>query len=679
MKSKRHIKILSCLLATFMLTGVACNQKDSSSSEELVPEVKKISWNEGTHIFTAEDTDKYLVQNGQTSYQLVYSSEEKNSLELELARKEFIQFFQEATGIRMSMTLDTNLTHSPNNKYISLGPTTLLESAGIEVDSKQLGLEGARIVTKDQTIFITGGGNRGVLYAVYDFMNIMFDYEFYFVDTYTINTGVTEAKLKKFDVTDIPDFEWRCRINGFMDDGGAHTLYRYRMPDTYGTPAVAIYEDWIDRENLIIDTTSAKATEHNSLYYVPKRLYQGEHPNWYSISGEQLCYTARGDDEELELLAKECADKMKASLKVFTPDKYPLKYQIGLSMEDNTDTCACEGCMASKSKYGTDSAAVIRFMNMVNADLQSWMEEQVDEPWYRERVCVNFFAYNAFTAPPTHYDEVKGEYVANDESLICDKGVVPFFADISAKRQQSFYSSANQVSVDSLRGWGAIADELWLWTYQTNFKGYLWMEDTFSMYTPDIYQEMKAAGGILLYNQSQGPQEGAGTAFHNLKAYLTYKLSWDCNLDYQTLIEDYFENVYKEAAPYMKQLWVNERLYRAKINNEYNYWGVEAILTNAKFWDYGVLMSWMNLCEQGLAAVSKYQKTNPALYKTIKRNIDAELVCPAYFLLDYHSSRFSTSALQQLQKRLKEAVELTGMTATSPSGRTALTNYVKNF
>ena len=687
MKNKKYINVISLLLTAFMLTSVACDNGDKNSTVETIENTnsEKISWNEGTHDFTAVDTDEYLVQNGQTEYKLVYPSDAVNSEQMKMARKEFFYFFKEATGINIVEISDNNLTHSASNKYISLGNTKLLDSAEIEIDTNELTMEGTRIVTKDKTVFLAGGSDYGAVYAVYDFMSIMFDYEFYYVDTYKINTGVANAKLKKFDVTNIPDIEYRCANFGFIDKSNENG-YRYRMPYGYGTLQQPVFSEWGseegDRENLILNTKSPQKTAHNSLYYVPKNIYQGEHPGWYSTAGEQLCYTARGDDEELALMAKECADKMKGSFKAYQPDKWPLKNIITLTMEDNMQTCSCEACVLSKKQYGTDSAAVVRFMNLVNDDVQAWMKEQVGQPWYREKIYVIFFAYNGFSDAPAHYDETKGEWVANDPSLICGEGLSPWYAPIGMDYQQSIHNQANEHSLNSLRGWGALCESLFLWTYGTNFRGYLWMYDSFTCYNPSIYQEFADADAVMLFNQMQGTQQGSGTTFHNLKAYLNSKLSWDCNLDYQTLLDGYFENVYKEGAPYMKELWINERLYASKINTEHNMWGkqgIYSILDLKKYWDFGVLTGWINLCDKALDAVEKHQTTNPKLYTNIKKSIEAEYLSPGYLVLKHYSSQLSESALKAEQKRLKTAVELCGTCATAEGANEALRTFVQDF
>ena len=78
---------------------------------------------QGVHDFTYKSTGKAFVKAGKTSYKIVIPS--KTSSDISVARDELIHFFKIATGIELECITDENLTHSKNNKYISLGKTKL--------------------------------------------------------------------------------------------------------------------------------------------------------------------------------------------------------------------------------------------------------------------------------------------------------------------------------------------------------------------------------------------------------------------------------------------------------------------------------------------------------------------------------------------------------------------------
>ena len=70
---KKIIKAICVALAVLScFCGVSC-KKDSSNGKTIVEPQQKASY-EGTHIYTAPETDDYLVQNGKTEYVLIVDS-----------------------------------------------------------------------------------------------------------------------------------------------------------------------------------------------------------------------------------------------------------------------------------------------------------------------------------------------------------------------------------------------------------------------------------------------------------------------------------------------------------------------------------------------------------------------------------------------------------------------------
>lgn len=256
-------KIVTLILSSVMLFGAtACNFNQSNG--ETSTETTKATFT-GTHIMTATDTSKDLVKNGRTDYVLVLPREDSDHLNV--AKKEFLWLFKQATSVDMRVMYDyEGLVHTPNAKYISLGETTLLSSSGVEVDHGTLGTDGGRIVTKDNSVYIVGGTDKGTMYTVYTFMNLTFNFEQYWRDCYEIDK-VKNVKLKNYQVTDIPDIAYR--INNFTGIYGARSedydidnfTYRFR----YGTtkdrgkddPLLPIHKE-------IGNPESTAATFHNT-------------------------------------------------------------------------------------------------------------------------------------------------------------------------------------------------------------------------------------------------------------------------------------------------------------------------------------------------------------------------------------------------------------------------------
>ena len=196
---KKTNKILSLILAVISTVcfGAGC-------AGESVERVERNVYN-GTHVLTAKETEKDFVKNGRCDYVLVTPKEDSKLLRD--AKNEFLYFFEMATGITMKTATDEGLTHNANSKYISLGETTLLNSANIQWDKKQLGTDGVRIATKDNSVFLVGGSDVGTVNSVYTFMELTFGLQVYYYDCIEIEKNVVNKKLKAYDVTDIPDIK----------------------------------------------------------------------------------------------------------------------------------------------------------------------------------------------------------------------------------------------------------------------------------------------------------------------------------------------------------------------------------------------------------------------------------------------------------------------------------------
>ena len=179
---KRKIRGLSVFLSTVMACSMmlsACGKEDSAPVT-MVDTVKPVTYTDGVHDFTAPETDGYIVKNSTTEYRIVVPEIQDEFSKA--AEEEFVFFFEQATGIEIPVVKESGagLMHSSTAKYISIGNTKMLASAGLTVDEHILGSQGVRIKTVDDTIYLFGGAQQGVLYAVYDFMQIVFDYEIYF-------------------------------------------------------------------------------------------------------------------------------------------------------------------------------------------------------------------------------------------------------------------------------------------------------------------------------------------------------------------------------------------------------------------------------------------------------------------------------------------------------------------
>ena len=310
------------IVAILAFSIVGCNKTDNSGSDSVnvsdsgggaEPTVE----NEN-HRFSYKETNEYLIKNGTTEYKIVIPSENV-SAELNIARDELVRLFKEATGVTLETVSDAGKSHDANGKYISLGNTSLYKSSGLNVDTKTLKKDGARILTKDKTIYFIGKTDTGVINGVYDFLNMHFNFETYFKDTYTLTTGVTELKLMNYDVVDIPDIEYRTKkgiLNASTSDvNDMMFAYRMRSLDSDSNMLLPIHSGNSKNSDWNIN--------HNSFYFLPLDEYFETKRNFYSVAGNQLCFTAHGNTDDFNLMVDLCAEKITNSLQWYDPVNYP--------------------------------------------------------------------------------------------------------------------------------------------------------------------------------------------------------------------------------------------------------------------------------------------------------------------------------------------------------------------
>ena len=277
----KKIVIFLCLIISLVTMFASCknvgdsadtNGKAVEYSGELAVNTEALkqfekNYNEN-HMFSYKTTDTYMVKDGKTSYKVVVPEIETQSISY--AKSELSRFFKEATGVDLKFIKDTGLSHNDSNRYISLGDTSLYKSLNRDDDITALKKDGTKIFTKDKTVYIIGGAETGVLNGVYDFLKINFGFEYFFTDSYTLRTNVTDLKLLDYDVTDISDIEYREIVGytkGSDSADGKMISYRLRLRDIYGNLLLPIHMG--DSQTTEITTAYIFFPRKNTVLLIP--------------------------------------------------------------------------------------------------------------------------------------------------------------------------------------------------------------------------------------------------------------------------------------------------------------------------------------------------------------------------------------------------------------------------
>ncbi len=626
---------------------------------------EEVVYDNPNHDYTAKDTTKDLVANGKTDYVLVYP---ENSTSYEnTARKEFIDLFREATGIKMTAVPDTDLTYDENAKYISLGDTKVLETSGVDIEKAKLGDDGVRIITKGNTVFLGGGRKRGPIYAVYDFMSIMFNYETYFTDCMVIDQNVTDAKLKDFDVTDIPDFKQRVRSYApyrSNDSATATFINRMRQNSTRSS-SFPMYKTYNS-------SSAASLTGHNTNTVLNRDIYTAEgHEEWFSDNGNQLCYTAHGDEEEWSLMVDEIVKKCLNSLQFHTEAANPDYNTFDIIMEDNGEGCTCSACNTNTAKYGAQSGSVVLVMNEVakryKEEYTRLKEEAAQTPdaientWYTRDVdefMFQFYSYLYTVAAPAVRNPETGEMEPSAPEMVLDDSVTVTLALSNLSTCYSLLDPLNTAGKNTVDGWAAVSNNLGYWIYTTNFHMFMYPWYDFTFTNSVSYGYMYEKSDYMMYSQAWCRGEGWMTNWYNLRMYIDAKLQWDTSLDVDELVDNWFEAMYQdpETVKIMKALYQeNVDMARSVIvqyGSPFNFMG--SYIDKDMYWPYQTLQGWMDRIDLAHESIAKYKGTEK--YETLRKHIEIEAIGVMYMMMDMHSLMMSTNKKTEIVNRMLDGI-----------------------
>lgn len=661
---KKSIKIAAIataavLGATAIGLGVGFGVKGCSSgnggngSSNVLPDPTKIvteseehKITDGLHKINITATDVDFIKNGATDYVIVMSSnadERTTTAASDIARR-----LKDATGATFATQNSDELTWSADKKWIVVNDARLFAQAGLSV-ADDIGETGYAIKTSGSTVFLHANSSFGTRNAALKFLNFTVGYEMYADDTIVYDAG-DSVKLLNFDVAERPDFNFYVPSNkitaagragmGFMDLGEVFISVGGNM--------------W-----------------HNSFNYINPDDHASDPTKdvWFADNGkEQLCYTAhsseseRGEDSAYAQMVDAAVEVLVAAA-----DANPDLSTITLSIEDMGKFCTCEACTAEKEKYGTDSAAVIKFINAVADKTDEYYKEQAKQSGTAKReLNILFFAYRDTVAPPVKL--VDGKYVPIDESVVCRDNVGVYIAPIGALYSKSFYHEENSSSAENIRGWGVLSNKLYMWLYETNYHHYLYPLNSFASMIESL-RFCKENNAIFMYIEGQWNQDNV-TGFAKLKEYFDSKAQWNVNLDFSQICDDFFRNYFGAAAEPMRKFFDELQAHMVRLEKDYPEisGSIYDEIGLSKYWPKRLLDGWNEYIDQAYAAIEASKGENPDMYETYKKHILLESMFPRFALLTQYSSYYVSDELRTLRTKFREDCNTLGITMVREHG-----------
>ncbi|MBT9450480.1 DUF4838 domain-containing protein [Akkermansia glycaniphila] len=374
--------------------------------------------------------------------------------------------------------------------------------------------QGYRIFTEGNDIIIRSRSPHGLLYGTYALLEDKYGCRWYTPDETLIPRQET-LRLDPFDTSAAPAFVYRdiYAADVFRDRKWAQRLRlnsgTFRWPDK---PTDHLYN--------YMPGYSCHTFEH----LVPPDKHFKTHPEYYGL------VNGKRDKNLLCLSNPAVFETALATLRTDLARHKERPCIVSISQNDCGGWCQCPECTRIIAEEGDGTGLLMRFLNKFDDALQG------------ENVTVHTLAYHTTDIPPTKTKPNPGIIIQ-----LCPIGIC--YGHYPEKCSHSG-SEGNIAFERKIKGWSAIHDNLWIWSYHINFAHSF--QPFPNIHTLPAYiryfADHKAKG---VFAQSDAGQRA--TSLKRLKHYLLAKLLWNPQADANALTREFLEHYYKEAAAPMAE------------------------------------------------------------------------------------------------------------------------------
>jgi len=461
-----------------------------------------------------------LSHNGKTEYAIVLGHD---AIESERnAAQELQKYLEKVTGA--VFPLADELTAKEGTPKIFVGPSAAAVNLSGTVAWRALGTDGIVIKTAGRHLVLAGGRPRGTLFAVYTFLQDQVGCRWYADDAPEVVPRRPTLDLKTQNLVYRPPFDMRYLYTGAQRTGDAKDpLFSAKLRQNGSIPEQ-------------FGGSVGYGDAHTMLTWVlpPKEHFQ-EHPDWYALdeSGKRvqgnLCYTSEG-------AMKKAAERVLERVRRERPKwKYAPQKIVSVSPPDSGFHCRCEKCRAALMREGSDSGALIGFVNNVAEHVQKEFPDAL----------ISTLAYWNTAAPP--------RTVRPRGNVLVHFGISNEASHPADQRDRivvrNFRLPFSEVSVFSqhLVEWGRIASHLYVWDYDTNFTNMIQPHPTYFSFPASLrfYRDQGVAGIF-----SQGGWSNAGD-FVRMKYWVNSQMMWNPDHDLRALVKEFLDAYYGAAAPHL--------------------------------------------------------------------------------------------------------------------------------
>ena len=620
---RNFLAITICACMSFSIMACKDKGQDSSSSN-------------GTE--NEQQLTGYKVVNRSVSeYKIVIPDDA--TANISFASSELNYFLREATGAEISVIQESE--YKGKEPVISLGSTDLATENNVRT-SEELGISGYYMKVVNESLFILGGSNpdsAGVLYGVYDFLYDTIGFKVYAADEIYYEQK-SSIELYNYDKTYKPTFDEReCSYRTLVND----VTYQQRM-------------------RVSLHSTNSRwggVLGHNQARYILSASeYMGAHPEWYNADGSQLCWTAHGDAVKFEEMAQEFAKRSLTYIEGAPTATYFL-----FGQEDNNLFCVCDGCTQAKNEYAMNAQGLqIVFVNRVIEIIEEYLKENGIERDLRYLI----YAYMGTLTPPVDKWE-DGTLVPYSDKIIPHDKLYIWVTPIGLDYTKPIEHINNIATAEALEGWKVLADgRLMVYSYSTNFRNFFvnWNNiDTLKSH----YQSFAGSGTAYMY--SQGPGVVTPT-FEEMRVYIETQLMWNVDQDVETLVKDFMQHYYKDAADAMYTYYslIRNRYATYQVTVGGSLGGIYSSIGTADIWTESLVSAMGDCLEDAFEAIEVYKDTDTELYARMQERIMRQKISVTFLKLSHYQAYYSEEEVKQMISEFNHYTKLYNMTAHLEGG-----------
>jgi len=378
-------------------------------------------------------------------------------------------------------------------------------AAGIKFEELRLGPEAFHLETRDGNLYLLGGGPRGVLYGVYDLLEILGCR--WFTPEIQHLPHDPELRLTVLKRTCQPAFEFRdsCAWEG------RDPLWwlRNRMNGWY-TPIPDCWGGFMDYGLFV----------HTFNQLLSPDTYFEKHPEYFSFTsgrrrkeGSQLCLS---NPDVFRIVTQNVLESMR---------KNPQARLFSVSQNDWYAYCECPECNKIAEAEGSQSGPLLRFVNAVAEETVKHFPDNL----------IDTLAYQYTLDAPKHVRPHR-----NVRVRLC-----PIFCC----QGHEFGTCDHPESLRFLRAleaWSKITPNVYIWHYCTNFPyAPLPMADFDELSANLKLYKKKGVQGVFM--QGNGSEGGGGESMA-LRVYVISKLLWNPDQPVWPIIREFLQGVCGPAA-----------------------------------------------------------------------------------------------------------------------------------